>query len=203
MTNPLASELREKLRRWPSKAVRLPGLELREAAVLAPLYFDDEGVPHLIFTKRPLTLRQHAGQISFPGGGRDDSDATPLHAALREAEEELGIPTEAVDVLGMLDELPTITRFRIRPFVGVIPHDLPLKPNPDEVAEVLKVPIPTLLDPSRVRHETKEVPFLPGPQVIDYYDLGHHVIWGATARILRNLFEIAEGLPSFEALKPR
>ncbi|MFL5320140.1 MAG: NUDIX hydrolase [Myxococcaceae bacterium] len=170
--------------------------------MLAPLFIEN-GVPHLIFTKRPLTLRQHAGQISFPGGGRDESDATPLHTALRETEEELGIPPESVDVLGSLDELPTITRFRIRPFVGVVPAGLSLRPNPDEVAEVLKVPLPALLDPSKVRHETREVPFLPGPEVIDYYDLGQHVIWGATARILRNLFEVAAGLTAFEELKPR
>lgn len=199
--HPLIEELRAKLRKWPSKAVHLPGLELRESAVLATMLIR-EGVPHLLFTKRPMTLRHHAGQISFPGGGRDDADETPLHTALREANEELGIPAESVDVLGMLDELPTITAFRVRPFVGVIPHDLELKPNADEVAEVLVVPVPALLDPSRVRHETREVPFLPGPQVIDYYDFGGHVIWGATARILRNLFEVCEGLPAFEAMKP-
>lgn len=199
--HPLATELKEKLRKWPSKAVHLPGLQLRESAVLAPMVVRD-GIPHLVFTKRPMTMRQHAGQISFPGGGREDGDETPLHTALREANEELGIPPEKVEVLGMLDELPTITAFRVRPFVGLIPESLQFTPNPDEVAEVLVVPLPALLDPTKVRHETREVPFLPGPQVIDYFDLGTHVIWGATARILRNLFEVCEGLPAFEALKP-
>lgn len=199
---PLAEELRTTLRARPSRAVHLPGLVLRESAVLAPLVFRD-GVPHLVFTKRPMTLRHHAGQISFPGGGREDGDETALHTALRETQEELGIPESNVDVLGMLDELPTITAFRIRPFVGVIPPSQQFTPNPDEVAEVLVVPIASLLDPTKVRHETREVPFLPGPQVIDYYDLGSHVIWGATGRILRNLFEVCAGLPSFEALKPR
>lgn len=200
--HPFAKELRERLRKWPSKAVHLPGLQLRESAVLAPIVLRD-GVPHLVFTKRPMTLRHHAGQISFPGGGREEGDETPLHTALRETNEELGIPPSAVEALGMLDELPTITAFRVRPFVGFIPESQVFTPNADEVAEVLVVPIPSLLDPTKVRHETREVPFLPGPQVIDYYDLGNHVIWGATGRILRNLFEVCEGLPSFEALKPK
>jgi 8-oxo-dGTP pyrophosphatase MutT (NUDIX family) len=159
------------------------------------------GEPHLVFTKRPETLRQHAGQISFPGGSRDPEDQTPLHTALREAEEEIGIPRDRVEVLGALDELPTITRFRILPFVGVIPAELPYRASPDEIAEIIEVPLSALLDPSIHRVERHVV--LGKDREVYFFDHGPHTIWGATARIVRNLFEAAAGLPAFTALRKR
>jgi 8-oxo-dGTP pyrophosphatase MutT (NUDIX family) len=182
--NALFEQLEARLKAQPGRALNLPGVELREAAVLAPLFVRG-GVPHALFTKRPKTLRNHGGQISFPGGGKDAEDLTLLHTALRETEEELGIPSDRVRVLGMLDEIPTITQFRVVPFVGVIPGDLAYRPNPEEIEEIIEVPIPHLLDPSihrvenwRVSDEEHEVYF---------YDFGPHVIWGATARIVKNL----------------
>lgn len=194
----LFSQLRQRLREQPGKALNLPGLELRESSVLVPL-FERGGEPWALFTKRPATLRSHAGQISFPGGSRDPSDETPLHAALREAWEEMGIPPDRVDVLGMLDEMPTVTRFRIQPFVGVIPGDLAYVPNPAEIDEVIEVPLRQLLHADTPRTELwkrngKE-------HVVYFFDHGPHVIWGATARILVDLFERASGLPTFEALR--
>lgn len=187
----LFPRLKARLHRDPGKALNLPGAQLRESAVLAPLFLR-EGEPWLLFTKRPTTLRRHAGQISFPGGARDDEDSTPLHTALRETQEELGIPPEQVEVLGMLDELPTITSFRIVPFVGAIPADLPLRPNPEEIAELIEVPVRALLQPSLPRVELWNV--MEKEREVYFYDYGAHVIWGATARILKDLLGIIREL---------
>lgn len=195
---PLFSQLRQRLRERPGRALNLPGLELREASVLVPL-FERGGEPWALFTKRPATLRSHAGQISFPGGSRDASDETPLHTALREAWEEMGIPPERVDVLVMLDEMPTVTQFRIQPFVGVIPGDLQYVPNPAEIELIIEVPLRQLLHPDVPR---KELWRRNGKDhLVYFFDYGPHVIWGATARILVDLFERASGLPAFEALR--
>lgn len=194
----MVGELRARLESSPGQPLNLPGVELREAAVLVPLFWRD-AEPWILFTRRPETLRTHAGQISFPGGTRDPDDPTPLHAALREAWEELGIPPDRVEVLGMLDESPTVTGFRIQPFVGVIPADHPLQPSPAEIEEIIEVPVRHLLQKSIFRtelwkHEGQDHP-------VYFFDYAGHVIWGATARILVNLLERAAGLPSFEALR--
>ena len=175
----------------PPRAVHLPGFVLREAAVLVPLLVRD-GCPHVLFTKRPPTLRHHAGQYSFPGGSRDPEDATPLHTALRETREELGIDVSGVRVLGPLDEVPTLTEFRIQPFVGVIPHGLEYRLSPDEVEFILEVPLEALLDPAirrTERHHVRGVEY-----EVDFYTFGTHVIWGATGRILSELLWLASQL---------
>ena len=100
--DPRFIELAERLQRHPGRSLNLPGLELRDSAVLVP-FLVRGGVPHLLFTLRPAHLRRHPGQVSFPGGVRDPGDATPLHTALREMREELGVPERSVEVLGMLD----------------------------------------------------------------------------------------------------
>lgn len=185
--DPFFEQLKQHLQARPGKALNMPGLTLRESSVLAPMFLRG-GVPHLLFTKRPATLRQHAGQISFPGGARDPEDPTPLHTALREAHEELGIAEREVEVLGMLDEIPTITSFRIVPFVGVIPEGLQYRPSPDEIAEVIEVPVPGLLDPARQRVEKWNV--MGQERDVYFYEHGAHVIWGATARILKDLLQV-------------
>jgi len=187
----LFPRLKARLHRDPGKALNLPGAQLRESAVLAPLFLR-EGEPWLLFTKRPTTLRRHAGQISFPGGARDDEDPTPLHTALRETQEELGIPGEQVEVLGMLDEIPTITSFRIVPFVGAIPAGLSPRPNPEEIAELIEVPVRALLAPALPRVEMWNV--MEKEREVYFYDYGAHVIWGATARILKDLLAIIREL---------
>jgi 8-oxo-dGTP pyrophosphatase MutT (NUDIX family) len=189
--NELFQKLKARLHQQPGKALALPGPQLRESAVLAPLFLR-EGEPWLLFTKRPTTLRRHAGQISFPGGARDEEDSTPLHTALRETAEELGIPPEKVEVLGMLDEIPTITSFRIVPFVGAIPADLALRPSPEEIAELIEVPVRALLAPSLPRVEMWNV--MEKEREVYFYDYGAHVIWGATARILKDLLAILREL---------
>jgi 8-oxo-dGTP pyrophosphatase MutT (NUDIX family) len=186
--DPLFDTLEARLASRPPRSVNLPGLVLREAAVLVPLLVR-EGTPHILFTKRPPTLRHHAGQYSFPGGSRDPEDVTPLHTALRETREELGIDVSGVRVLGALDEVPTLTEFRIQPFVGVIPTGLEYRPNPDEVEFILEVPLSHLLDPSLRRTERRS---LRGVEYeVDFYTYGSHVIWGATGRILRDLLRFS------------
>jgi 8-oxo-dGTP pyrophosphatase MutT (NUDIX family) len=175
-------------------ALNVPGAAaMRESAVLLPL-FEREGVPHVLFTRRPSHLRHHADQFSFPGGGRDAEDVTPLHTALRETEEELGVARERVRVLGMLDEVPTlVTGFRIQPFVGVIPGDGQYRPNPEEVAFILEVPLASLLDPAIRRTEKRQA--MGSEFDVDFYTYNEHVIWGATARILRDFLRQVAVLP--------
>ncbi|HVG61534.1 MAG TPA: CoA pyrophosphatase [Hyalangium sp.] len=191
--------LEGRLTSHPSRPLNLPGLVLRESAVLVPL-FERDGVPHILFTRRPAHLRTHANQYSFPGGGRDPEDSTPLHTALRETEEELGIDRSRVRVLGMLDEIPTITSFRIQPFVGIIPGDGQYRPSAEEVAFILEVPLASLLDPSIRRMEKRTA------QGVEYdvyfYTYNSHVIWGATARILYDLLEHIAQLPADILLPP-
>jgi 8-oxo-dGTP pyrophosphatase MutT (NUDIX family) len=189
--DPLFDALESHLATRPPRAVHLPGFVLRESAVLVPLLVR-EGTPHVLFTKRPATLRHHAGQYSFPGGARDAEDPTPLHTALRETREELGIDVSGVRVLGALDEVPTLTEFRIQPFVGVIPQGLEYKPNPDEVEFILEVPLRALMDPAirrTERHQARGRTY-----DVDFYTYGPHVIWGATGRILRDLLRLAARL---------
>jgi len=192
----LFEELKGRLQKTPPRPLILPGLELREAAVLIPL-FSRRGIPHVLFTKRTESLRNHAGQISFPGGARDESDRTPLHTALRETREELGIPPEAVDVLGLLEEIPTITQFRVLPFVGVIPSDFPYVVNAAEIEEIIEIPISHLLRPDIQRMQKREI--LGREREIYFYDYGKHVIWGATARMLRNLLQVVSALKTVPA----
>ena len=179
----LFQSLESRLSSRPARTVDLPGLVLREASVLVPV-FERDGVPHVLFTRRPANMRTHSDQYSFPGGGRDAEDATPLHTALRETEEELGIDRRRVRVLGMLDEVPTISQYRVRPFVGVIPGDGQYAPSAEEVAFILEVPLVNLMDPSILRIERKEI--FGSERELYFYTYGTHVIWGATARILRD-----------------
>ncbi|ADO75054.1 CoA pyrophosphatase [Stigmatella aurantiaca] len=183
----LFDALETRLASLPPQALNLPGRVLRESAVLVPL-FEREGVPHILFTRRPAHLRNHADQFSFPGGRRDPEDATALHTALRETEEELGIARAHVRVLGMLDEVPTTTSFRIQPFVGVIPGDGQYRPNPEEVSFILEVPLRGLLEPTL--HRTEKRTYQGVEYDVDFYTYNSHVVWGATARILRRLLTL-------------
>lgn len=187
----LFDALAEQLSARPPRPFQLPGLVLREAAVLVPLLVR-EGQPHVLFTRRPTHLRHHAGQYSFPGGTREPADLTPLHTALRETQEELGLDTSGIRVLGALDEVPTLTEFRIQPFVGVLPEGATWQPNAEEVDLVLEVPLPALLDPAIRRTERRSARGL--EYEVDFYTYGSHVIWGATGRILRNLLGLVSAL---------
>jgi len=196
---PLFEQLREELEKQPGKVLEQPSPGLREAAVLAPLFMR-QSQPFAVFTKRPAALRQHGGQIAFPGGARDAEDLTPLHTALRETHEELGILPEDVAVLGMLDEVPTITNYRVLPFVGVIPADFRYRANPEEIEEVIEVPLAHLFNPAIHRIERRRA--MDTEREIYFYDYGPYVIWGVTGRILRGLLQLIRGLSAFRPWLP-
>lgn len=179
------SALRDHLQRFPSKSIEAQGLELKQAAVLAPLFWRGDE-PWAYLTMRPKTLRKHPGQISFPGGGREAGDLTPLHTALRETKEELGIAPDSVRVLGLLGAMPTITSYWVTPFVGVIPEDTVLTPNPHEIEEVLAAPL------WRLRRETREL--MHAARDVYVWDDARHVVWGATWRMLQQLVEHVEAI---------
>lgn len=157
------------------------------AAVLIPLYWD-HAAWHLLFTLRTEAVESHRGQVSFPGGRVEPSDAGLLDAALREAEEEIGLQPVDVRVLGALDARRTVTRFLVTPFVGVIPWPYALRPNPIEVAQTFGVPLEWLADPSHVRLQTW-MPSPPSEHLSAYFFDAYEgrVIWGATARMTLDL----------------
>jgi len=180
--------LHEKLRRVLLSAEDALTLEVRgaiNAAVLVPLYRHD-GRLHTVFTKRHNDLRRHPGEISFPGGRYDEGEADLRATALREANEEIGLPGDAVDIVGALQPTPTIaTGYAVYPFVGLIEPGRSWTPSANEVAEVLELPLDTLLAGyARRRLLRRGVPIR-----TDTYVVGDHLIWGATARILADLFD--------------
>jgi 8-oxo-dGTP pyrophosphatase MutT (NUDIX family) len=180
--------IREELERvllTPADAVALEVGGRTDAAVLVAL-FVDRGRLQAVLTKRRENLRRHPGEISFPGGRHDPDDDDLLVTALREAHEEIGLPPEAVRVLGALQPTPTIaTGYRVYPFVGLIDAGHTWELSPREVAEVLELPLAELLAGySRRRLLRRGIPIR-----TDTYVVGDNLIWGATARILADLFE--------------
>ena len=164
----------------------LPPEPLRPAAVLVGLREHAHGTS-ILLTRRQDALRHHAGQISFPGGRIDLADAGPLAAALRETEEEVGIPPVAIEPVGWLDPYATITGFHVWPLVARIDHERPLLPNADEVAEAFEVPLDFLLDPASARDVAME--WRGRTRLLVEFQWNEHRIWGATAAMLVNLRE--------------
>ena len=158
--------------------------EFRPAAVLIPLFWK-QGEVHLLLTKRSEKLKHHAGQISFPGGGFEESDETIRQAAIRETEEETGITDEFINVVGYLDDVETISGFYVTPFVAILKEGFVVKANPEEVAEVFSVPLSYFQDEDNC--ECKSAIYK-GKEV-EYYVYPHekHVIWGVTAEIIVKL----------------
>jgi 8-oxo-dGTP pyrophosphatase MutT (NUDIX family) len=156
------------------------------AAVLIPLFRDASGEPHAVLTRRRADLRRHAGEISFPGGRRDPEDADLRETALREAEEEIGLARTDVRMLGELSPVSTfVTGYLIHPFVGLIPAAQRWRPSPREVDAVLELPLRTLRESkARTPMERRGIAF-----ETDAYIVAEHLIWGATARILDDLYE--------------
>lgn len=155
-----------------------------DAAVLLALRETDRG-PEMLFTRRTEGLSQHPGQVSFPGGRVDPGDRSAAAAAIREAHEEIALPPSAVEALGYLDCLETISGYCVTPVVARIVGQPALEPQPDEVAELFSVPFDYLLDNANYRLRQIDTPV--GPRKISEIHHGGHVIWGATALILVNL----------------
>jgi 8-oxo-dGTP pyrophosphatase MutT (NUDIX family) len=153
------------------------------AAVLIAIV--DRPEPGVILTMRPDAIKRHAGQIAFPGGRIDACDDGAIAAALREAEEEIGLPPAEVEIIGVADSYRTVTGFIVTPVLGVIPPDLPLRPHPDEVAAIFEAPLRYLLEPS---HQIVRSVEWQGRQR-SYYEIEWEGwrIWGATAAMIVNL----------------
>lgn len=165
---------------------RLGEAPLLSAAVLVAVR--EEEPNHVVFTRRNDSLTQHPGQVAFPGGGMDAGDRDMVDTALRETEEEIGLPRETVMPLGFLDCFETTSGFCVTPVVGCIAAGAPtLTPNADEVAEVFEVPLDFFLDSAHRRHYTMEYRGQRRPMV--EFRVGGHRIWGATAAMLLNLLE--------------
>ena len=174
----------------PEEASRLTVSGRTKAAVLVPIYLQD-GELHSVFTRRREDLRRHPGEISFPGGRLDEGESSLVTAALREAEEEIGLPSSAVELLGALQPTPTIaTGYAVYPFVGLIEPGREWTISPREVAEILELSLRALRDGfGRRRLVRRGIPFRTETYVVD-----DNLIWGATARILSDLFARIERL---------
>ncbi len=184
--------MKERIRRILSQrekqAFTFTDTPLTPAAVLLPLYEREEEY-YILFTKRTEKLMYHKGQICFPGGRYHEEDDSPVDTALREAFEEIGLLPEDVEVLGELDKMCTATSsFLITPFVGIIPHPYEFTVSTDEIEEIIEVPISALLD-ERTYYE-KLQDYQGTPYMGSFFDYEGKVIWGATAKILRQFLDL-------------
>jgi 8-oxo-dGTP pyrophosphatase MutT (NUDIX family) len=174
---------------------RLPGRPRRvvtegalvQAAVLLPIL--DRGEAHIVFAKRTEGVAHHRGQIAFPGGTVAPGDPSVAAAALRECEEEIGLPRAAVELLGALDDTETFaTQFVITPFVGLITRPVAFQPDGREIEKVIEVPVGALLEAGRFRVEEWERAGVRRP--VYFFDYEGETIWGATARILKQYLDL-------------
>jgi 8-oxo-dGTP pyrophosphatase MutT (NUDIX family) len=167
--------------------------DLVSAAVLVPV--TDHGGPHVVFTKKTSGVPHHKGQFSFPGGIVETRDGSRVETALREAWEEIRLPAEAVEVLGLLDDTPTrATNFVITPVVGIVRDPVEFKPDGREIERVIEVPLATLRDPAIFRTEMWERDGEPHP-VLFYQVSDEDIVWGATARILSQFLALLDEAP--------
>ena len=163
----------------------LPAKPWRPASVLLPIVMRSE--PTVLFTQRTERLADHGGQVSFPGGGREPTDADPIDTALRETEEEVGLARSYIEVVGYLRGYLTISGYAVTPVVALVKPGFALTPDPLEVAEIFEVPLSFLLEPRNRQLQMRE---LGGERVGFYfYDYQQHNIWGATAAMLVNFLE--------------
>jgi 8-oxo-dGTP pyrophosphatase MutT (NUDIX family) len=159
------------------------------AAVLIPIVAHHAGLT-VLFTQRTTHLKSHSGQVSFPGGRAEPGDASAEFTALREAGEEIGLPEDRVEILARLPDYHTRTGYRVTPVIGLLTPPLELAPDPREVAEVFEVPLKFFLDARNRQRRTREFQ----GQTVGFYVFEHegHVIWGATAGMLVNLYRMLE-----------
>jgi 8-oxo-dGTP pyrophosphatase MutT (NUDIX family) len=170
----------------PAEAAALDVDGRIDAAVLVPLYLAADGAPHVVLTKRREDMRRHPGEVSFPGGRQDDDETDLRLTALREAREEIGLDPDGVELVGALQPTPTIaTGYAVYPFVGLIEPGQTWVPSAREVAAVLELSLADL----RAGYGRRELLRRGVPFRTDVYVVGDQLVWGATARILGDLFE--------------
>ncbi len=168
--------LRDSLRRRPKKEIT--DETVRRSAVLIPL-FREHGQYHVLLTERSDEVEFHKGEVCLPGGRCEPHDISLLRTALRETEEEIGLNPEDVEILGELDDTLTFSsNYVISPFVGYVRHPYPLKADPGEIREIITVPLSFLLDDDNFREDAHA------------YEYKGRIIWGATARILKQLVDV-------------
>ncbi|MFW5965139.1 MAG: NUDIX hydrolase [Halodesulfurarchaeum sp.] len=168
----------------------------REAAVLLPVYRGADG-PNLLFIERAPDLSEHPGEMSFPGGGAEPVDADRRETALREADEEIGLAAESVEVVGRLDDVQTITGYVVSPFVARVPPRQ-YEPSNGEVQAVVPLPIEALADPANHAFRPRPHP-AHGTIPVHHFTVDEYTIWGATARMLVQLLSL---ITDWEAPEP-
>lgn len=166
-------------------------LRMPEAAVLLPIITRPE--PTLLFTRRAQHLSTHRGQVAFPGGKRESQDHDLLETALRESEEEIALPRERVELLGQLSEVVSLHGLKVTPYVGLVPPDLPLRPDPSELDVIFEVPLSLFLEDCR--SHTDVITFNNRPYYVPSYEAQGHVIWGLSAMMLVELLSEGFGCP--------
>ncbi len=174
--NAVKQQIKKILRNRKKK--KIIGESLKASAVLIPLFYD-QGQYHVLFTERSDEVVFHKGQVCFPGGTREPSDSSLLQTALRESKEEIGLEVKDIEILGELDDSVTlVTNYVISPFVAFIPTPHSLKTNGREVKGAFSVPLSFLMDEANFKQDSYA------------YEYEGHIIWGATARILRQFIDL-------------
>jgi 8-oxo-dGTP pyrophosphatase MutT (NUDIX family) len=162
----------------------------RSASILIPFVWEQEGW-HILFIRRTqIDGDMHSGQVAFPGGASDPGDYNPVATALREAEEEIGISSNQVAILGTLGQMRTISNYIITPVIGILDWPVALRPAPSEVSRIFTIPLAWLADPSnRIINQRKLPTTGESLPVIHYQEYDGEILWGASARIMMELLE--------------
>jgi 8-oxo-dGTP pyrophosphatase MutT (NUDIX family) len=172
----------------------------KRASVLIPL-LEADGELFVMLTQRSDQLRSHAGQVSFPGGKQDPQDANSLETALRETNEEIGLPQEKIEIIGKLDQILSLHYYLVTPFVGLIPNDFVPVPNEDEIEAVFKVPLSFFMNSEQ--HWTEEFKTPIATILAHHFEFKGFDIWGLTAKLILRLLEIGLGhVPDFPVHHP-
>jgi 8-oxo-dGTP pyrophosphatase MutT (NUDIX family) len=179
--------LRQRLRAYPLRII--PAAVLRPAAVLLPLLIRN-GEECVLFTRRTEHLPHHAGEICFPGGASHAGDADLAATALRETEEEIGVPAACVELHGRLDDFLSIHGYHVVPYVGTIPYPFSYQVAGHEIAELIEAPLDHFRSPGV--HHVEDWTHHGRVHPVDFYRYGEHVIWGLTAAILRQFLDVTD-----------
>jgi len=172
----------------------------KRASVLIPL-LESEGEIFVMLTRRSTKMRSHPGQVSFPGGKQESDDEGSIYTALRETQEEIGLPGEKVDVIGMLDQILSLHYYLVTPYIGLVPSDFVPVPNKDEIESVFKVPLTFFMKSES--HWSEEKQTFSFPVLVHHFEYQGYDIWGLTAKLIFRLLEVGLGyVPDFPVHHP-